>query len=366
MGKIFYSVSGEGRGHATRVRAVVEDLRDKHEIMIYAPAMAYDLLSQAYDNTDVQVRQIPGLCFYYTPRRKLNYLKTGWLGLVHLVKFPQLIHRLQEDIEKEQPDLVITDFEPSLPRAARQCGVPFISLNHQHFLLTYDLRSLPIPLRLQAAFMSTFVSAFYRDQARTIVSSFYFPPLRPDCQNVQQIGVLLRPEILQATPETGDHVVAYLRRSASANVYDTLAKCQHEVRVYGLGARPSYGSLRFFDIDVFRFVEDLATSRALISTAGNQLVGESLFLGKPVLAMPEDGNYEQQINAHFLQQSGGGVACDMEQLDGSIMHRFLNAFQDIGRSINRKRLYGNPAAVKAISEFMTSPQPLPQFQGVPA
>jgi hypothetical protein len=48
------------------------------------------------------------------------------------------------------------------------------------------------------------------------------------------------------------------------------------------------------------------------------------------------------------------------------MRSFLHTFQDIGRSINRKRLYGNPAAVKAISEFMTSPQALPQFQGVPA
>ena len=32
-----------------------------------------------------------------------------------------------------KPDLVITDFEPLLPRAARLEGVPYISIDHQHF-----------------------------------------------------------------------------------------------------------------------------------------------------------------------------------------------------------------------------------------
>ena len=362
MGKIFYSVSGEGRGHATRVRAVVEGLRHEHEVTIYAPEMAYDLLSQTYHQTNVEVRRIPGLCFQYTPNRKLDYVKTGWYGLTNLAGFPKLIQDLQHEIEQEQPDLVITDFEPTLPRAARRAGVPFISLNHQHFLLTYDLGSLPVELRMKAAFMSSFVGAFYKDQAQTIVSSFYFPPLRPECCNVEQIGVLLRPEILEATPEHGDYLVAYLRRSAPENVYQALAESKHEVRVYGLGKRPNHGSLRFFEIDVYRFVEDLAGSRALISTAGNQLVGEALYLGKPVLAMPEDGNYEQGINAHFLERSKAGLSCAMQQLSGAVIRQFLKRFQDISGFLHRQRLYGNPAALRIIQRYL--PKSLPNLQKV--
>jgi uncharacterized protein (TIGR00661 family) len=336
--------------------------------------MAYDFLSQIYQNTEVEVRRIPGLCFHYTVRRKLNYLKTGWYGLLNLAGFPKLIRRLQRDIESEQPDVIVTDFEPSLPYAARKFGVPFISLNHQHFLLTYDLRSLPKFLQLQAAFMAGFVKAFYRGQEHTIVSSFYFPPLRSQCQNVDQIGVLLRPEIIKATPETGNHIVAYLRRSVTPKVCEALAKCGREVRLYGLGKQPSYGSLKFFDIDVFRFIEDLATSRALISTAGNQLVGEALYLGKSVLAMPEPGNYEQQINAHFLQQSGAGLAHELEQLSAASIRSFLERFRDVHRFINKKRLYGNPAAVDIIKRYLpgATHRPavhkpsIPTLQGVPA
>ncbi len=355
MGTIFYSVSGEGRGHATRVKAVVDELYGEHRVVIYAPEMAYDFLSQAYQKTDVQVRRIPGLSFHYTARRRLNPLKTAWRSAINLAGFPGVIQRLQHDIESERPDVVITDFEPLLPRAARRCGIPFISLNHQHFLLTYDLGALPLWLKVQAALMSGVVGAYYRHQKQTIVSSFYFPPLRPECRNVEQIGVLLRPEILHAKPAQGEHLVAYLRRSVPMNVYDALAECGCDVHVYGLGARPAYESLRFFEVDAYRFVEDLAASRALISTAGNQLVGEALYLGKPVLAMPERGNYEQHINAHFLEESGGGLACAMERLSGAAVRRFLKTFRDPVRAINRARLYGNPAALNAIKRYLPSP-----------
>jgi len=352
MGTIFYSVSGEGRGHATRVKAIVDELYSRHRVVIYAPDMAFDFLSQAYQQTDVQVRRIPGLSFHYTARRHLNPAKTLWQNAVSAVGFPGVIQRLQRDIDAERPDVAITDFEPLLPRAAKCCGLPFISLNHQHFLLTYDLVSLPRYLRILAALMSGVVGAYYRHQAHTIVSSFYFPPLRPECHNVEQIGVLLRPEILQAKPEQGGHIVAYLRRSVPMNVYDALAECGCETHIYGLGARPARGSLRFFEVDAYRFVEDLAASRALISTAGNQLVGEALYLRKPVLAMPERGNYEQHINAHFLEQCGGGMTCSMDTFSGLTARRFLKTFREPLTSVNRERLYGNPAALHIIERYL--------------
>ncbi|GAK48873.1 teichoic acid biosynthesis related protein [Candidatus Moduliflexus flocculans] len=352
MGTIFYSVSGEGRGHATRVKAMVDELCGKHRVVIYAPDMAYDFLSQAYQKTDVQVRRIPGLSFHYTAYRHLNPVKTLWQNAVNAIGFPGVIQRIQRDIESECPDVAITDFEPLLPRAAQRCGLPFISLDHQHFLLTYDLSSLPRWLRMIAALMSGVVGAYYDGQAQTIVSSFYFPPLRPECQNVEQIGVLLRPEILQAKSARGEHVVAYLRRSVPMNVYDALTECGCDVHVYGLGPRSAYKSLQFFEVDAYRFVQDLAASRALISTAGNQLVGEALYLGKPVLAMPERGNYEQHINAHFLEQCGGGMACSMEKFSGLVARRFLKTFREPLASVNPARLYGNPAALNIIERYL--------------
>jgi uncharacterized protein (TIGR00661 family) len=331
---------------------MVEDLRREHAVRIYAPAHAYDLLSLAYRHSEVEVRRIPGIVSKYDGQKRLDYLRTGLHGMHYVLEIPALVHRLQQDMEEESPDLVITDFEPALPRAAQRCGVPFVSLNHQHFLVTYDLSSLPDWLERRVKLMGKVVKTYYSGQVETIVSSFYFPPLRSGLENVTQIGVLLRPEILRARTEERGHLVAYLRRFASSKILESLERYGCEIRVYGLGSRPPSGRLRFYDIDVLRFVEDLASSRALICTAGNQLVGESLYLGKPVLAMPEPNNHEQYMNAHFLQESGAGMWIEMDRLSTESLEHFLSRREEFIRHIDRKRLHGNPQALTIIQKHL--------------
>jgi uncharacterized protein (TIGR00661 family) len=353
MSTIFYSVSGEGRGHAARARALIEELRHQHRVIIHAPGQAFELLSPLYnDDSNVEVRKIPGLLFHYGKNNTLQYRKTIYRGVRYIMQAPRLVRRLQDSIESEEADLIITDFEPALPRAARRAGVPFISVNHQHFLLTYDLSTLPGSLRRHATLMAQVVRSYYRGQQETVVSSFYFPPLRPGCSRVSQIGVLLRPEILTARRDEGPHLVCYLRRFTTPAVLNTLERCGSEVRIYGLGHQPSRGNLRFCDIDALRFVEDLATSRALVSTAGNQLVGEALYLGKPVLGMPEPGNYEQHINAHFLNLSGSGMTVDLNQLTPEHVRRFMAQLDEYRSRIQPERLNGNIPAVAIVNRHL--------------
>lgn len=45
MAKIAYSVSGEGQGHAARARTLIEDLGDEHEVLLYAPGRAHQMLA---------------------------------------------------------------------------------------------------------------------------------------------------------------------------------------------------------------------------------------------------------------------------------------------------------------------------------
>ena len=84
---------------------------------------------------------------------------------------------------------------------------------------------------------------------------------------------------------------------------EILADCGLPVKVYGLGERESIGQL-FSPIDELQFVEDLANCRAVISAAGNQLIGEALHLGKPMFVLPEGSHGEQSINGFFLRTMG--------------------------------------------------------------
>jgi hypothetical protein len=101
-------------------------------------------------------------------------------------------------------------------------------------------------------------------------------------------------------------------------------------------------------------MEDLAGCDAVVSTAGNQLVGEALFLGKPMLVMPEAWNFEQSVNAHFLEQSGAGWA-ERGALTPQRLGAFLEASGTLRANIRRESVYGNDAAIAALERHLGSP-----------
>jgi uncharacterized protein (TIGR00661 family) len=360
MAKILYSMSGEGRGHATRVRAVVEMLRDRHEVVLYAPGDAYDLLAPAYAGSEVRVNRIPCLRFHYTSKR-LNPVATVQAGVGYLTKLPRLVRQLRKEIDDECPDLVVTDFEPALPRAAKVAGVPFLSLDHQHFLTYSDLAELSAGQRWRAWMWGQVVARYYSGQVESVVSSFFCAPLKKNLRDkVTRIGVLLQPEILAADRRSQGWLLVYQRKFSSPALLGALKKLGVPVRVYGLGERSAEGNLQFFPVDQQRFLEDLAGCEALVTTAGNQVVGEALYLGKPVLALPESNNHEQEINAHFLKASGAGDWADWERVTTDDLRRFLSRLDEFRSHIDVDWLNGNPAALAAIERHLPSSDAAPK------
>src|SRR5262249_50619291 len=161
----------------TRVRAVVEQLRRRHEIVLYAPGDAHQLLAPIYDGTDVVVRRISCLRFCYTQKR-LNPIATIRDGARYLMQLPKLVEEIRAHIDRYPPDLAITDFEPALPRAAKATGLPFLSLDHQHFLSFCNLDGLPPSLRMHAWMWGKVVERYYSGQVESVVSSFFSAPLK--------------------------------------------------------------------------------------------------------------------------------------------------------------------------------------------
>jgi uncharacterized protein (TIGR00661 family) len=139
-----------------------------------------------------------------------------------------------------------------------------------------------------------------------------------------QVGPLLRREILDAVPRDEGFVVSYLRRHTPFSAIEALADCGLPVRVYGLGHREPVGSVTFHAIDERRFVEDLAACRAVVSAAGNQLIGEALHLGKPMLVLPEKAHAEQLMNSHFLAAMGCGDFTLLEEVSRDRVRSFVD------------------------------------------
>ncbi len=323
MATLFYSVMGEGRGHASRARSMVERLRGRHRIVLYSSFDALEFLRDAYaDDPDIEVRETSGLVFHYSENR-IDLIKTIRHGLAMWWNLRGVVSEREVEVRRDRPALVVCDFEPTVPRAAHRCGVPVMSLDHQHFMTTYDLSGLPRRLQWWAWAMGWSVWLFGIGQEKTVVSAFYRPPLRRGYKNVTQVGPLLRPAVRARKPSVGGHVLSYLRKSTPPRVLAMLEDSPLPVRVYGLGEHEPRGAITFHAINEQTFLDDLATADCIVAAAGNQLMGESLYFGKPILALPEQNHHEQMINAFFVHQLGGGVASTLEGVTADEFQRFL-------------------------------------------
>lgn len=354
MKTLYYGVAGEGRGHAARALALIEQLHERYRVVVYSYGQALSLLKSACASLDVEVRTLPPLEFSYTSQRTLSYSRTFFNNVGYLRDLSDIFSRVQREMERCRPDLIISDFEPVLPRVGRRLDVPFLSLDHQHFLLACDVSTLPTRLRSHTLWMGAFVRMFCPDgPSETVISSFFPYRTRARYAFAKQVGVMMRKHILDARSEDRGHLVAYVRRPETIDLVPHLHAVGHPVRVYGLGAQPRFGNVEFHDIHPTRFLEDLASATALVTTAGNQLVGEALYLGKPVFAVPEPQNREQDINAHFVQTMGVGESAGASSLKGSDLASFIEKVPFYRARINRQRMCGNAIAVRIIEDHLS-------------
>src|SRR5690242_19375924 len=103
---------GEGRGHATRARAVVEGLRARHRVTLFASGSAHAMLAPIYRVSDVRVFPIPGLSFAYDRAGRVALVRTVAAAARFRFAVGRYIAAVLPELERARPDLVIADFEP--------------------------------------------------------------------------------------------------------------------------------------------------------------------------------------------------------------------------------------------------------------
>jgi hypothetical protein len=112
MASIVYSICGEGRGHATRARAVVEGLRTHHRVTLFASGCAHEMLERYCRETGVALHHIPGLHFEYTDAGRVALLRTVGAAAGFKAAIGKYVRQVQPLLERIEPDLVVADFEP--------------------------------------------------------------------------------------------------------------------------------------------------------------------------------------------------------------------------------------------------------------
>jgi uncharacterized protein (TIGR00661 family) len=96
------------------------------------------------------------------------------------------------------------------------------------------------------------------------------------------------------------------------------------------------------------FVEDLRTARGVVANGGFTLLGEAVYLHRPVLSVPVGKQFEQVVNARYLEREGYGMAA--EEVTGQVLGSFLERLPDLRRSLDGYHQDGNVRTFAALQE----------------
>jgi uncharacterized protein (TIGR00661 family) len=350
--KILYGVVGEGMGHAMRSRVVLDHLTRAHDVQVVVSGRAYDYLQQRA-SANLAVRKIWGYTLVYednevhkwrTLGRNLKGAVTGW---------PENIRAYVELADKFEPDVVISDFETWSYLFAQRHGLPVISVDNMQIINRCAhapelLAGVEDEYRLTNAIVKAKVAGAFHYH----ITTFFYPPLRKERTTLHP--PILRPEILAARPEPGGHLLVYQTSTSNASLLDGLRASGRECRIYGmrrdLKEEVVDGKLRFMPFGEASFIDDLRTAAGVIASAGFTLMGEAVYLGRPMLALPVRAQFEQILNARYLEREGYGLAADA--LDAATLGRFVEGLPTFERALGGYHQDGNADLLRALDDSL--------------
>jgi uncharacterized protein (TIGR00661 family) len=319
MAKIIYAVAGEGFGHSSRSHLIGQRLIDAgHDVMFVGSQKSLMYLKQYFGP---RVQEVFGLSFAYEDGRidKSETLKKNLLKLPEADR--QNYQLFRKHFEPFRPDLVVSDFEPFSAWWALRNRVPFISIDHEHMLTLCKLEHQAKNWfsRMTA---SVVTECHYVGAVAYIIVNFFTAPLRLD--SALLAPPIVRPAVTTLKPTLGEHILAYSTTGKDENSLRAILSKFGNSRfyIYGFNKSDAHENCVFKDRSTEGFLKDLASARGVIASAGFSLLSECMYLKKKMLLLPVAGQYEQIINAHYIQKLGLGIWS--KRLDETAVQRFID------------------------------------------
>lgn len=293
--KILFGVAGEGSGHAARADVVASYLESKgHIIKIITYHQGVNYLSKDFD-----VEEIFGLRFFHK-EDKVDYPTTILENIKKTPEATKSLARVKEIVKEFNPKIVITDFEPLSALCAHLCKLPLISIDNQHIIthgkIDYEKRWMHDYYITKTGVTTMTLKA----DAYILTSFFNFDLLT---KNAYRVPPILRQEVLDHKTSELGHILVYSTITDIQQIVDIFKKITSErFIIYGPNEDKIEKNCTFKKFSKNGFLNDVAASKAIISSAGLSLMTEALHFGKPYLALPVKRRFEQLLNSYYLKK----------------------------------------------------------------
>lgn len=354
--RILYGIVGEGMGHATRSRVILEHLlANGHTVRVVVSGQAHPFLSKAFkDQPRIQFEEIYGFHLVKSGSQ-ISLPKTVWSNLWRapggLWKNVHVYQKLQQ--EGFTPDVIFSDFESWAFFYALNHNIPLVSIDNQA-VLSRCIHSHDVTHNRSASYRLAkwFTQVKMPKAYHYLGSSFFFPPVEKERTTL--VPPILRPEILAAKRDIKQHVVVYHPAASEDAVLHKLRKLPYTFKVYGAAQTGRFGNVELCSFSQTQFIEDLRTARAVIAAGGFSLMCEAVHLRVPMLSIPLKDQFEQELNARYLQKLGYGMWSPDFELE--TLKTFLTTTKRYQRALKRYRPQNNTMLFRCIDELLHSIQ----------
>jgi len=343
--RILYGVNGEGMGHATRSEVVIDSLLARHEVRVVASGAAFRFLVDRLP----QVEEIFGPTFALEEGEIRRWATVRQNVRLARHELSDTIRHWVDEVDGWQPDVVISDFEPLAGVYARLTRTPLIAVGNINMLdrFRHD-REIIGKDREDFLLARTVAHSMVPGAVEYIVTTYFRPPVARGGTTL--VPPIVRPEIVNAHPEDGDHLVVY--SSGDEALIEALRSARIRCLVYGMRGGPTEavtdGNLELRPRSNEGFIEALRTARGVVAGGGVSLLSEAVYLGKPILSVPLRGQFEQMMNARYTERLGYGVCAPAPTPE--IVGDFIDRIPEFEKALAGYEQSGNSIALRAIEE----------------
>ena len=336
--RIFYSVCGEGMGHAIRSSVILEHLTKKYDVYIFSSERAYEFLASKFDN----VFEIGGFNTVYennVVRTKKTFFKALKANPTNLKEGYNVLYK---ECKRIKPNIIISDFENYSSMLSKIMNIPLISLDNIH-MLTQCEYDYPPNHRADMLTAKAVTKSYILRPKRHIITSFFYPPLKHPKMTALYPPVL-REEIMKLEPVEGEHVLVYQTAESSINLMEELKKLDYKFIVYGFNKDEVDENLTYRSFNEEQIFEDMRTAKAIIVNGGFTMISEAIYLKKPIYSTPAHKNFEQILNGFYVEKLGFGEYHD--KLDVKKIESFLDNLDKYQENLNKVEPWDNTEILK--------------------
>ena len=317
--KYLFLVQGEGRGHMTQAIALSKILTSNgHEVVhtFIGKSDRRSIPSYFLEQLESRVDEINSPNFILDKANKsLKLSKSISYNARFLGTYKKSLDQIHRKVNETRPDAIINFYDflggfyfrfynPS--KTKHICvGRQFLTL-HPDYPFAQD-RELEKKLYLTNNKITS--------QKCDKYLALSFRPYNPlNIKKVTVVPPLIRDDIKSLKSANEDFILGYMVNDGYAEEIISWHKQHLDVEIHCFWDRKNivekyrpHKNLYFHQINSSLFSDMMRRCKGYVSTAGFESICEAMFLQKPVLMIPVEGQYEQACNAIDAEISGAGI-----------------------------------------------------------